>query len=234
MTGFITKKIESIQTLGEKLAHHRHDLGLSREKAAKLIQISPRYIKYIENNDYKDMPADVYAVNILRTYAELLKLNPATVIDLYKKEKLLYDKTQKKKQFKKNTKLNKFLTHFLSPRTLKYAIFLLVFASVFGYIGLEINSIISPPELVIYSPSDNYITNDSTVFIEGKTEKEVNLQVNNRPLLNDKDGNFSLELDLLKGLNIIKISAQKKHSKEQVIFKKVIVTDESDKKVSIK
>ena len=77
MTGFLSKKIEIIQTLGEKLIVHRQNKGLSQEKAAKLLNINVRYIKNFERNNYKEMPADVYAINILKKYSDLLNLNPA-------------------------------------------------------------------------------------------------------------------------------------------------------------
>ncbi|MBT5338008.1 helix-turn-helix domain-containing protein [Candidatus Falkowbacteria bacterium] len=226
MTGFINKKIETIQTLGERLAKHRKEKGLSRDKAARAININVRYLRYLETNAYGQMPADVYALNIIRAYADLLELNPSTVEDLYKKEKALYSKTQKRIKPIKLSRSQKMLNRFLNPKTLKYSVIIIFIAAILLYIGSEVNTITSSPELIIASPPDNLITQTSQVKIQGQTEKEVHLRINDRPLLSDKNGNFSIVLDLQKGLNIIKISAQKKHSKEKVVYKKVIVTDE--------
>jgi len=96
MTGFITKKIDCIQTLGEKLQKHRHEKGLSLEKAARAINTNVSYLKLFEKNDYQNLPADVYAINILKHYSNLLNLNPATVIDLFQREKTVFLKTRKK------------------------------------------------------------------------------------------------------------------------------------------
>lgn len=229
MNGFFSKKIENIQTLGEKLAKHRLSKGLSQEKAAKLININVRYIKNFERNNYKEMPADVYAINILRLYASLLNLNPMTVVELYEKEKSLYQKTQKKNQIKKLSWWDHVVNFFLNPKFLKYSLFIILLTAVLYYIGLGINKIISPPMLIIESPQDNIITDQNQITIHGLTEKEVALSVNNQPILSDKDGRFSITLDLQNNLNIIKISAQKKHSKEQVVYRKIIVTEESKK-----
>ncbi len=227
MTGFISKKINTIQTLGEKLRHHRHSIGLSKEKAAKMININVRYLTYLEADNYQSMPADVYAANILKSYANLLGLNPATVMDLYEKEKNLFYKTQKQKEKNTISAFYQLMNRFLNPRTIKYFIIFLILLSVFVYIGLEVNKIISPPELIIISPSDNFVTSEHQIKIQGQTEKEVRLEINNRPLLSDDQGNFTLIIDLQKGLNIIKISAQKKHSKEQVAYRQVIVSEEA-------
>ena len=225
MTGFINKKIETIQTLGERLAKHRQEKGLSRDKAARAININVRYLRYLETNAYGQMPADVYALNIIRAYADLLELNPSTVEDLYKKEKALYHKTKLKIKPIRLSRYQKLLNRFLNPKTLKYSVVIIFIAAILIYIGTEVNTITSSPELIIASPPDNLITQTSQVKIQGQTEKEVHLRINDRPLLSDKNGNFSIVLDLQKGLNIIKISAQKKHSKENIVYKKVIVTD---------
>lgn len=226
MTGFFSKKIEKIQTLGEKLEKHRQQNGYSQEKAAKLININVRYIKNFEKNNYKSMPADIYAINILKRYADLLNLNPAMVVELFQKEKELYFKTQKKNKIVEINWWHKIFNFFLNPRFLKYSVFIIVLVATLYYVGWGINKIISPPMLVVDYPEESFITNDHQITITGQTEKEVSLSVNNQPILSDQDGKFTVTLDLQNNLNIIKISAQKKHSKEQVVYRKVIVTDE--------
>ena len=223
MSGFIKRKISTIETLGEKLEKHRRNLGLSLDKAGRAININVRYLRYLENNQYEKLPADIYTLNILKSYAELLQLNPATVLDIFNQEKALFTKTQKKNKSLKLTKAQKYLNAILSPKTLKYIIIILLLVSVFSYIGWGINHIISAPMLTISEPGDNLITETHKITISGETEKEVNLNVNNRPVLIDQEGLFSLDLDLQKGLNLIKISARKKYSKENTIYRQVIV-----------
>jgi cytoskeletal protein RodZ len=225
MTGFITKKLSSIVTLGEKLQTHRECKNLTQEKAARLLNMNVRYIKDLEKDNYQELPADIYTINILRRYAELLNLNPHTVIELFRKEKNIYINTQKKKEPKKITWLGKIFNTFLNPRALKYLTVIIVLAAIFFYIGRSINNIISPPELNIESPADNIIITEHQIQISGTTEHEVNLSINNRPLLSDENGKFSLKIDLQTGLNVIKITAKKKHSKEQTVYRKIIVNE---------
>ena len=226
MTGFITKKIDCIQTLGEKLQKHRHEKGLSLEKAARAINTNVSYLKLFEKNDYQNLPADVYAINILKHYSNLLNLNPATVIDLFQREKTVFLKTRKKLPRQVLTKFQKILNRFLNPKTLKYFIIIILLAAAFTYIGQAVNKIVSPPLLVVNQPAENMIIAENQITLQGYSEKEVALKINDRPMLSDKQGNFNLTIDLQKGLNIIKISAQKKHSKEQVVYRKIIVSED--------
>ena len=227
MTGFISKKLETIKTLGERLQEHRKEKGVSQEKAAKAMNINVRYIKQLEADRYDELPPDIYTMSILKNYAEYLNLTASTALDIYKKEKDIFEKTKRAKIKKTNVLLDRLSNFFLNPNLLKYLFIFIIIASVLIYIGWSINRIVSPPRLTIDSPTDNFVTSEHKVTISGQTESEVGLYINNRPILADRDGKFSLEIDLQDGENMIKISAQKKHSKENSIYRKVIVNKQT-------
>ncbi|OGF34192.1 hypothetical protein A2482_03705 [Candidatus Falkowbacteria bacterium RIFOXYC2_FULL_48_21] len=222
---FTAKKISGLETLGEKLRQHREKNGWSLEKAARLISTNVENVIKIENNDYVAMPPAVYATNILKNYAKILQLNPIMVVECYEKEKLLFDKTRQRGTKQKISRLYQAMNDFLNPRTLKYLIIISLSAAIVVYLGFEVNRIISPPMVEIFSPADDLTTENGQVTIAGQTEKEVSVQINDQPLLIDQDGRFTLTLNLQNGLNIVKISARKKHSKETVIHKKIMVEE---------
>jgi len=222
---FTTKKISGLETVGERLRQHREKYGWSLEKAARLISTNVGNIVKIETGDYGAMPPAVYATNILKDYAKFLHLNPIMVIECYQKEKKLFDKIQQRRAKQKISRFYQAINDFLNPRTLKYLIIILLFAAVIAYLGFEVNRIISPPAVEIFSPADDLTTTDSQIIISGQTEKEVSVQINDQPLLIDQDGRFTLTLNLQNGLNIVKISARKKHSKETIIHKKIMVEE---------
>ena len=225
MNGFLTKKISNTESLGQKLAKYRKEKGLSREKAARAMNINVRYLEDLEKDNFDNLPPNVYTNNILKNYAILLELNPHTAIDTFEREKALYSKLQNNRMKQADTTKQKILRFILNPKLLKYLALVLILVAVFFYIGYGINKITAPPKLEIFSPAENTVTTDSIVKIVGKTEKEVTLAINDRPLFSDPQGNFTVEIDLQKGLNIIKISATKKHSRQQTIYRQVIVKD---------
>jgi len=232
MVKFTQNKIQSIETLGEKLNRHRQELGLTINKAASLINVNVYYLKFLEHDDYPNLPAAIYTKNFLRKYAELLNINTDTVIFLHERERKLYEKTQKYSHQVKKTKNHwwqKVGQTLLKPSFIKYSFISIIFLIVLIYIGVSINNIFSPPEVIIKSPQEtSMVTSNHTVKIEGVTEKEVELMINSRQVLYDQDGRFSLELDLQKGVNIIKITAKKKHSKSKTIYRQVLVTDNTN------
>ena len=68
-------------------------------------------------------------------------------------------------------------------------VLIIAFSLVIAYLGVSVNNIFAPPELIIKTPHEqSLITDNRTVQLEGITEKEVALTVNDRPILSDKDG----------------------------------------------
>lgn len=93
--------------------------------------------------------------------------------------------------------------------------------------GVEIKNRYSKPDLFIISPLDNFNTKDNEVVIKGKTVKNANISINGEFVLIDKFGNFTKNILLNNGLNIIRISAFKDKGDENVIVKRIIL--ENDK-----
>ena len=61
------------------------------------------------------------------------------------------------------------------------------------------------PEILLVSPENGSIVNSTTVTLSGKTEIGCTLTVAGIPVLVEQDGNFSVELSLVEGINEIDI-----------------------------
>ncbi len=64
-----------------KTAREGKDLSLS--KAAALTRIKIQHLEAMEQDDFSNMPAPVYAKGFIRMYAELLEINPDPLVDEY-------------------------------------------------------------------------------------------------------------------------------------------------------
>ena len=90
-----------------------------------------------------------------------------------------------------------------------------------GYLFYRIIIIFLPPYLEILSPIDKIEVNDFSLKISGKTDRLVEVYINNKMVPN-QDGYFEEEVKLLPGINNLKISAKKKYSKEKIISRQII------------
>ena len=71
---FITREIES-PSPGEILKEKRKMQGLSLQECSKKLKIQKRYLEWLESDEYKRLPADIYTKNFLKRYAIFLNLD---------------------------------------------------------------------------------------------------------------------------------------------------------------
>ncbi|MFZ6658663.1 helix-turn-helix domain-containing protein [Undibacterium sp. TJN19] len=69
-----------VQTAGSQLSFARVQAGLSLQQVADQLKLSQRQIAALEANQFDDLPAMVIVRGFVRSYAKLLKLDPAPVI----------------------------------------------------------------------------------------------------------------------------------------------------------
>lgn len=213
MTGFLTRKIVTIETLGEKLRKVREGKNFSLQETSKKIDIQEKYLSALENGDYHEMPGEAYIKNFLIRYLEFLGLDKNTTLGLYEKEKIS-SQNKELKPLKKGIVASQVFRKIFQ--------FLIVFF-LLAYLGWGVKKIIIPPYLTITSPVDNLITKDNSIKIVGKTEEEASIKINDKLSASNFKGNFEEVVELKPGLNIIKITTSKKHSREKIITRNVML-----------
>src|SRR5690606_31715041 len=68
---------------GELLGGKREEMGLEIRQVADDLHITMHYVKALESNAFDKLPGDVFVRGYLRSYANLLQLDPLTIINLY-------------------------------------------------------------------------------------------------------------------------------------------------------
>ncbi len=68
---------------GNELQALREALGLTVDDVYRKIRVSPAFIRAIERGDFSTIPAGCYAVGFLKTYCNLLEIDPHRFIDAY-------------------------------------------------------------------------------------------------------------------------------------------------------
>lgn len=83
-----TKTSEEAKTIGEYLRYTRLAQKKTLEGVAKALCIRKIYIKAIEENNFKELPAIPYGTGFVRSYAAYLGLNVDRIVQCYKEEAL--------------------------------------------------------------------------------------------------------------------------------------------------
>ena len=113
----------------------------------------------------------------------------------------------------------------IAPKILKNIIIAFVVFLCFFYLSGESKNISKPPALNICAPANNLITSEQSIEIIGETEHGSQIFINNKLIIADDKGKFSENINLQTGINIIKIGVKKKYTKENIIYRKVLVTE---------
>ena len=96
---------------------------------------------------------------------------------------------------------------------------------IFGYLGINVVRLVTPPPLNLESPPQNYITSNKVVEIKGATLARAKVEINGQPLATDREGEFSSTLVLNKGLNTVTVSARKRYGKPAVLSRQIFITE---------
>jgi len=70
-------------TLGEILREEREKAGLTTSQVAEVTRIKIQRVEDIENDDFSQIAATIYGKGFVRLYADLLKLDPQPLVELY-------------------------------------------------------------------------------------------------------------------------------------------------------
>jgi len=218
MPAFLPKKITYTESLGEKLRQARRYKNLKAEDIAKKINIRVEYLLALEDNHLDLLPSGLYGKNFVKEYASFLGLDIYSVLNDWDS------------QTQSNLPNNPFHRKILARR--KFIIFpkivrnIIIFCAIsicFIYLLFYFKKITLAPLLIVSRPITNLSIKSNNITISGQTEPEAEVKINGEIVLNNRNGYFSQEINLKKGLNTLTIKAKKKYSREQIITRQILV-----------
>lgn len=221
MTAAFKKKQIDDKGVGERLRAAREEMGLSRKDVEKATRVTAKYIRALEEHAFDKLPETLYAKNFVRALSKHYGLDPAVMT-----EALLRETTAVSGKEPEPTKLIERLHGkrlVATPIAIKIGVLVIAFASVVSYFAYSVHSILRPPRLIVHTPQDSQVFDERQVTLEGETEPEVELTVNQESVLIESDGTFRETLNLPEGVSILRVAAKKRHSKAQELYLRVVI-----------
>lgn len=210
--------------MGEKLKKLRSERRISLNEISRATRIQVKYLEYLEDGAYGKLPADVYVKGFLRNYSEFLGIDEKILIRLYEKEQDIRSNLEKSKG-KKNSPADggkiSISSFVVTPRMLGISAIIITVFGGFFYLYREVGSFASTPRLVIINPDKNYSTSGNSVMVEGVTDRDTKIFINDQPIPVNDDGKFRETLTVQSGSNAIVIRAVNRFDKE--IAEKLII-----------
>ncbi len=222
-----TAEREAAETVGEVLARVRNERRLSLSSAAIKTKIPLWYLSALEEGDHGRVPDDVYGRIWFKAYCTYLGLDPNRAFAAHQNERRRFSGHLEKQRINRHPKTAVPASSTIDmPRMIRMTLLAGAALAVAVYFAGSLKRIVAPPSITLATPPDGYVTTQRSLSIEGRTEREVTLDINGKRVPIDSNGNFRDSLDLREGVNTITITGSKKHSKEMTVSRRVIVQPE--------
>ena len=218
MSLFEKKELPPGKRICIRLKEAREKSRFSLDELSSKTKISKKHLVALEECRFDDIPyAIVYQKNFIKKYAEILNLPIEDILNQFVLEEIGPDKKNDEVHNEINKKKFQNLPSFFR-------------ISIIIYIGWQVQTLIKPPELTLFSPENGLVTTNYELTIHGQTNQESKIFVNGMEILSSGDGQFKEVITLSPGVNTIHISAKKKHGKTTELIRYVVF--KSDKQLS--
>jgi len=214
MSSFIHKKLAPDKSVAQIIKSERQKRHWDLEKIAQATKIDINHLKRLEQGDYHKLPGDVYIQQFIKKLAVFFNFSEKKLISIYLKER------QRRTNFFQPAPLALPKKNYLSkltPKVIRTFFIGLIIIGLFSYLSWGLKNIFTPPTLKIIYPATQTITQSPSITIKGSTDLEAIVLINQQKIIIASDGSFAQEVDLNIGLNILEITAAKKHSKQNVV-----------------
>lgn len=220
MAQFKKRELASDVPLGKQLKAVRRTAGLSLDSVSQATKIRKQFIKALEDGNYDELPADVYARGFMENYAKFLGFPTDELLLQYKRERGVTGRGKPELRIPKRRSYRPQLA--INPRTLWISFGVLSFLLAVGYIISQVSGFAAAAKLEVTKPAPNANITSETVDVEGITDSGAQLSINNQPVPTDPNGGFHEQVRLLSGTNTLRIAAKNKTGREKVVTRTVV------------
>ena len=172
---------------------------------SKKLKIPIKYLEALEDGKINCYPQEPYCSLIIKDYADYLGLNGKDVLSLFRRD---FEQKNKNKKSPKNS------LSFTPRLTFTIAIILVVIIFVV-YLIFEYYKFQLPPKLKINWPLEATIS-ASTVEINGITDPESTIRINDDLIMVSSDGSFQKKIILTSGENLVTIQSTSANGKTTI------------------
>ncbi|OGM09861.1 hypothetical protein A2W13_01610 [Candidatus Woesebacteria bacterium RBG_16_36_11] len=204
-----------MKTIGEVLREARSKKRYSLESLEKETKIKKSFIQAIEKENWDALPEYPVILGFVKNIASFLGIDTKGTVALLRRD-------YPPKVLSVNPKPDISREFSWSPKLTFLVGIGVVILLISGYLGFQYIKFISPPTLQVVSPKESQVVDKAHVFVQGKTDAEATVKVNNQPVLVGEDGNFSLDLDISQKTEEVDVISTSRSGKISEIKVKII------------
>jgi cytoskeletal protein RodZ len=216
-----TRDLVSERAAGQVLRDLREAKGMTLDEVAAKTKVPLQSLALIEEDDFARLPPDVYTTIYLKAYCKFFGIEAGPIVAHFRDQRAAHErKTPGNRHPVTTVKAAELL---VAPRIIRNVIIAAVASGLLFSIAFQVVKLISPPQLTVTDPLDGTVTENRSVTINGRTEPEVSIAINGKPVSVDGNGVFHDTFILQDGLNSIEVVGVKKYSRPMRVTRNIIV-----------
>lgn len=217
---FLQKRVGTTSGgFGETLREVRELRGYSINMLAKMSGIHPLIVQALEEERLEDLADPVYAERHVRALASALE---STSVYLLEKYRALLDARGVPRSHALFPGARLRMTDlFVRPRAVAFAGFLCVALLLSAYVFWQASILSSVPKLVVDSPVEGAVSSAPRLRVTGMTDAGAFVNVNGVNAVVDPSGAYSIQLDIPRGVSVIRIEARRRYGTSAVVERHV-------------
>lgn len=209
-----------MQTVGQILKQVREETFYTLEEVEKATKIRKELLEALEADDYSKLPPATFVQGFIKNYAKFLKVDSQKLLAVFRRE------FSDRKPYVMDAFSNPLDERLkITPGKVVGVVVSLIIISFFVYLWVQYRHFVGAPSLVVKSPPDQLISGTSSVVVEGKTDPEIQVMINNQKVMIEANGEFKEKIKLPSQVSIITIVAISKFGQKTEVFRTVYLKD---------
>lgn len=210
-----------MRTVGQLLKETREAKFYTLEDVEKHTKIRKELLRALEEDDYDKLPPLTFIQGFVKNYGKFLGIDSNKLMAILRR-----DFESKKhppvvlESFSKPLTRNRI---FITPSRLIGVVVAIVVVGFFTYLWVEYRQFVGSPKLEVNSPVQGQTVELTSVSVEGLTDPETHITVNEQEVGTDTNGNFKEEVKLSSSVNTITIVATSKFGQSTKVERTVYI-----------
>lgn len=210
-----------MKTVGQILKEARELKLYTLDEIEKHTKIRKELLEALERDDFTKLPPPTFIKGFIKNYGRFLNLNTEKLLAVFRRDFELHKHPPVVMDtFTKPLKESKLR---LSPARIIGGVIGLVVISFFVYLWIQYRQFVGAPPLEVASPQEAQTVEIPQILVEGKTDPEAKVKVNDQAIGVESSGSFSEEIKLSSSSNKVIITATSKFGKTTKIERTVFV-----------
>lgn len=210
-----------MRTIGQVLKESRESKLYTLDEVEKHTKIRKELLKALEEDDFTKLPPITFVQGFVKNYGKFLGLDPKKLLAILRRDfEASKHPPQVMESFSKPLSKKRVL---ITPSRLIGLVVAVIVIGFFAYLWFEYRSFVGAPELNVTSPTQGQTVEVTTISVEGSTDPDAKLTVNEQEIALDKEGKFKEDVKLSSSVNTLSIVSTSKFGQSTKVERTVYI-----------